>query len=893
MAMSFQKFLRKKRYRDHLRHPHPLTKIFFHVLLLLAPPDFRREYSVAMWRDLALTLVEEEHIHGPFASLWLCLCAFGDIVTTGLRERGTMIVRDIVFALRSLRRTPMFTAVIITTLAVAIGANAAVFSVLRAVVLAPLPYTEPENLVSIYTAGKTIPAYATSQPDAEDIRAQNRVFTDVAMADNDLSTMTGVGKAQALTGILTTWPIFDVLGIRPEIGRFFNTAEEKKGSGDPLIISDHLWRTTFGANVNVVGRSVTLDSQVYRVIGVAPPRFQFPMPQSGLLSPDYWKILRSDLNNRRSAHFLRLIARLRPGVSLTAANADVNRITVQLARRYPLTNAIFGGALVRSFADEFIGAVRPLLIAAFGAVVGVVVIACANVANLLLSRSAARDLELAIRFAIGAARRRIVAQILTETAVLTVVSGVLGVLLAEALLRGFVALNPPGVPRLGEVAVDGIVLTYTFVSVGVCALASGIVPALALSRPQLVEALKVAGRGGDASRGARMRNAFVVLEIAISVALVVTSGLIVRSFVTLANTPLGVRVDDVAIASFPGLARARYGSPILVNHFYSDSLARVRAIPGVRAAAWAYTAPLIPTNGLLSTAMEGHPKPVGREAAVNFNVVSPGYFSALDVPLKTGRAFTDQDRLTSAPVIIVDEVFARTYFNGNALGHWILPGASLGGKPPPRRVIVGVVANVRTSFANAYQPNMYIPLAQLPFGGGSMLVQTSPGIHVDAAVAAAITASDPLLAEPTIQSLQTYADSTLASTRLSVVLLGSLGIVALFLAVAGVYGVVSFGVAQRTQEFGIRMALGARGDAIVRNVLARAVSLALVGILAGVVLAGFASGLVRSLLFGVGTIDPATYAVVVIVVAVAALLAALIPALRATRVDPVVALRQL
>ena len=802
-----------------------------------------------------------------------------------------MIVRDIVFALRSLRKTPLFTLIIIATLAVAIGANAAVFSVLRAVVFAPLPYSEPQGLVAIFSTNALSRKFSSSLPDEEDIRAQNRVFTDVAAGTPDNTTLTGVGKPQVLTGVNTTWPAFDILGVRPEIGRFFNAGDAKRGSAIPMIISDRLWRGTFGADPNVIGRTVTLDAQPVRVIGVAPPRLQYPLPRSGMLSPDYWTVLRPGPDAGRGEHVLSLIARLRPGVSIAAADADVTRIAAALAQRYPATNTGFGAQVV-SFSDEFLGAVRPLLIAAFGAVFGLIVIACANVANLLLSRSASRDRELAIRFAIGATRRRIVAQMLTETMLFAVVGGVLGFVLAAVLVRGFIALDPPGIPRLDEIRVDGIVAAYTFAIVALCALASGIVPALTLSRPQLADALKAAGRGGDASRGTRARNAFVVLEIAISVALVVTSGLIVRSFITLANTPLGISTTDVYVATFPGLPQVRYASPKLINGYYDDSVARVRAIPGVQSVAWALTAPLLGGRGVLATAIEGRPTRAGQEAVIDFDIVGPSYFSGLGIPLKAGRAFTDHDRFGSAPVAIVDEAFAHTYFNGNAVGHWITPGASLGG-PPPRRTIVGVVGNVRRSFTNEYRPNTYMPLAQLPLGGGSLLVHVLPGVRADTAIAAAMTAPDPLIAAPKITTYQSYADKALARTRSSALLLGLLGLVALFLAVAGIYGVVSFDVAQRTQEFGIRMALGARAKAIVSNVIVRAARLALVGILGGVVFAGLAAGFLRSLFFGVSTLDPSTYAIVVIVVAAAALLAALIPALRATRVNPVVALREL
>jgi predicted permease len=872
--------------------PHRLKNFIFHALLLIVPLDVRREYGPQIWRDFSREQTEREQA-GSLASMWLFLCVCGDLVAIGLRERYAAAARDVVFALRSLRKTPLFTIVIIATLAVAIGANAAVFSVLRSVVLAPLPYAEPQNLVAIFSTRKLVPNMASSLDDAEDIRTQNRVFTDVAFAIRDNTTLTGVGKPQVLDGVNATWPAFDVLGTRPELGRFFNARDEKSGGPYLVVISDRLWRTKFGADATAIGRIIKLDALKCRVIGVAPPRFQFPLPNAGMFTPDYWAVVRpSPEDHNRADHALNLIARLRPGTSVAAANADVTRIATTLAARYPATNSGVGARVV-AFADEFIGGARPLLNAALAAVLGIVLIACANVSNLLLSRGAARDGEFAIRNAIGATRRRIVTQILTETLLLAAVSGVLGIALGFALVQGFVALDPPGIPRLDEIGIDGNAIAYTFAIVGLCVIASGIVPALALSRPQLVDALKVAGRGGDASRGARARNLFVVLEIAISVALVMTSGLIVRSFMTLANTPLGIATQDVHVAAFPGLPEVRYGSVTRKSGYFLDSVARVRAVPGVRSAAWATTAPLLGKNGTLGTVIEGHPTPIGAQTVVNATIIGPEYFLTLGISLRFGREFTDDDRVGSAPVAIVDEAFARKYFNGNAIGRWIIPGITLKGQPP-RRTIVGVVGNVRRSFAGAYDPNVYLPNAQLPGPEPlSMLVNVRPGVHVDTAIAAAMTARDPLIAPPKVRNLQVYADAALARTRVSALLLGFLGFIALFLAISGVYSVVSFGVAQRTHEFGIRAALGAHGGAIVRNVLTRAARLFVVGILGGVVLAGFAADLSRSLLFEVSTLDPSTYAIVVFVVAIAALLAALIPALRATRVDPVVALRQL
>ena len=684
--------------------PRRFAAFVFNALLFIAPRDFRAEYGRSMWRDLADNLAEERLLHGWLASLVLFAGACGDVVVSGSRERFAMIARDVVFALRSLRKTPLFTAVVIVTLALAIGANAAVFSVLRAVVLAPLPYAQPQNLVSLATTSSANESSVSSLPDVLDVRARNRVFDDVAALRRSRATITGIGRPQALQGFMATWPAFAVLGTQPELGRFFAVGDERAGSGEPIVVSDRMWRQMLGANADAIGRSITLDARSYRVIGVAPPGSLFPLPDAHSLEPpDYWTILRPDPKTyARSEQRFGVIARLRQGVSLAAANADLARISGLLRAQYPATDSGFA-MRATPFADIFIGPIRPILVAAFGAVGGVLIIACANVANLLLSRSAARDRELAIRFAIGATRGRIVSQILTETWLFAGISGMLGLALAWALVGSFVALDPPGVPRLTDIRVDGSVAAYTFTIVLFCTFAGGLVPALALSKPQLSDALKAAGRGGDANRGARARNAFVIAEIAISVALVVTSGLIVRSFATLADTPLGFSVDGVRVATFTGLPAARYGSDASIAEFYRASAAAVNAVPGVERAAWiAGTTALLGSEMSSSSAMQDIAQPVNQEFIIPEAAIGPQYFAVTGISLIAGRAIGAGDRLGSAPIAVVNRAFADRYYHGRPIGKWIAP--SLGSREPPlHRTIVGVVANVRNSFTSDYQ----------------------------------------------------------------------------------------------------------------------------------------------------------------------------------------------
>jgi len=873
-------------------HQHPFAAFVFEALLLLAPREFRYEYRRAIWHDLAENLTEEYISHGLFAACFRFAGACGDIAVAGLHERCAMIIRDLVFSLRSLRKTPLFTIIVVVTLALAIGSNAAVFSVLRAVVLAPLPYSDPDRLVTVYGTGLSERTGSLSLPDAIDIRSQNRVFSDLATVTSTVKTITGIGAPRVLRGFLTTWSSFAVLGVEPELGRFFESADESPGSGAPIVVSDHLWRGMLGGDAGAIGRSIMLDGTAYRIIGVAPSGFVFPSLENNRLDdPDFWEVLRPDLNvYERGNRAFNVIARLQPEISITAGDTDLTRIAVGMQKRYPITN--FGRSFrAAGFGDVFIGPIRPILAAAFGAVLGVLIVACANVANLLLSRSTSRDRELAIRFAIGATRGRIVSQILTETFLLTTVSGILGLGLGTALVAGFVALQPPGIPRLGDIRVDGVVAAYTFAIVMLTTLAAGVVPALALSRPHLADALKAAGRGGDKNRGARARNSFVVIEVAISVALVITSGLIVRSVDALSKTPLGINVDGVRVGEFTGLPSARYASDSSRAAFYRDSVARIDTIPGVEGAAWvAGTMPLQGDRRSPATLMQDLPRPPGQEFNVSISAIEPNYFGVMGVPLIAGRAFTSDDRLGTAQVAIVDQAFARTYYQGHALGKWIEPkiGAAV---DTPHRTIIGIVDNVRTSFTSDFTPTEYIPLAQDPESYAVLVVRALKNISDDRAIATAAVASDPMLAIPQMRSLRSYADGELARARLSVFLLGSLGTVAMFLAVAGIYAVVSFGVAQRTHEFGIRMALGSPSSEIVRDVVLRASRLAFAGIILGVGLATFTTRLVTDQLFGVGPLDPITYAFVAVVVAVAALLAALIPAIRATRVDPIIALR--
>jgi putative ABC transport system permease protein len=800
-----------------------------------------------------------------------------------------------VYAARSLRKTPFFTAVVIATLAIAIGANTAVFSILDGVLFKPLPYADPQSLVTVYGTDEALRHMSLSYPNFADLRAQNQDFADIAATTGDRSTMTGHGQPRSLRGQQVSFSYFAVFGLNPQIGRFFAAPDAQLGSAHALVLSYAVYASIFGADPKIIGSSVQLDGAPYRIVGVAPAAFRPPARRGGYeTSADYWTVIRPSHatgEDQRGSDYLSVFARLRSGVSIEAAKAGVQTVMARLARRYVSTNK-HSGVDVVALEETVLGPVRPLLFGVFAAAAAVLLVACANVANLLLSRAATRERELAVRYAIGASRARIIAQILTETLLFATVGGILGIALAASALHQFIALNPPGIPRLETIAIDGSAALFTFAAVAFCTLAAGLIPALALSRIQLGDTLKAAGRGGDHTRGARARAAFAIAEIAITLALVVASGLVVRSFVALTHTPLGFEPNDVLTVQVASLPPQRYATDPLLIAFERRAVEREAAIPGATDAAWSLLAPFSGADFQISFTIANKPTSPGDEQHAAFNIVSAGYFGVLRIPLVRGRLFNGDDRVGTTPVVIVNEAFAHEFYGKvSPIGKRLKPGIRAGEGSPPFRTIVGVAADARNTYAAPPQPEIYLPNSQIALlSFGTLLVRAQPGIDHHA-IAAAIPALDPEIAAADVRPLTDNLATDAAHTRVSAIALGTLAAIALFLASAGIYAVVSYGVAQRTHEFGIRKALGARDSHVLSDVLARAARLAALGILSGLILAAFAARLVAAQLYGVGLVDPLTYTAVVVILFAATLAAALIPALRAMRVDPIVALR--
>jgi putative ABC transport system permease protein len=866
--------------------------VLFRAVLALCPPGFRREYGAAMCDDFALALADERTVHGYFGTLTYALGAAWDLFTTALREYAAMFFRDFTYALRSLRKTPSFTAVVVATLALAIGANAAVFSILHAVVLAPLPYADPGRLIAIdpFLSGRP---FDFSLPDFADITTSlgDSISNSAAYTAVEAQTLTGRGDPRILNAIATTPGLFETLGVSPELGRFATADDTKPGRPKTVVLSDAIWRRAFDADPHAIGSLARLNGDAYHVIGIAPPDFRQPSVGRGFQPADVWTVLpRNGVGTQysRGYHTFDAIARLSSGVTLGSVNSSIENVVAGLQRRYPGDDATFAAHPV-SLTDSIVGSARTLLFALFAAVSAVLLVACANVANLLLSRASSREREFSVRIAIGASRGRIVAQLLVETFVLALGGGTIGIALAYGIVGGFAASQLSFIPRADHVSVDGTSILYTVAIVGFCTLAAGLAPAFGSARRDVATALRSAGRGGDASSGARARNILVASEIAMTLALVIGAGLVVRSFVALTAQPLGFSAANVRIVGPINPVGKQYESDADLNAYMRRAERAMAAVPGVRSVAWAYAIPFNRRNIGTTFTVEGRTFATGHEPAALMAPIGASFFDALGATVREGRAFSNDER---APVAIVNETFAREFIGDRSpIGLRVTPSISSGSGAPPARRIVGVVDDIKTSFNLPIRPTIYVPMADLPFPASSLIVRSSSGAGSDATIANTIAAIDPLVPRPQVVAMTSLLAADVAKQRLTVAALCGLAFVALALSIAGVFAVVSYGVTQRTHEFGIRMALGADARQIVRTVLVGAMRLAFLGIVLGLFVAGAGTRLLTDELYDTQPLDPLTFGCVTALVVLAALVAALIPARRATQVDPIVALR--
>jgi putative ABC transport system permease protein len=809
-------------------------------------------------------------------------------------------VRDLRYAIRVLLARPGFTAVAVLTLALGIGANTAIFTVVNAVLLRPLPFGEPDRLVLLAERTTQLPTVTTSWPNYVDWRDGSRSFEAVAAMRPLTMTLTEQGEPDRLAAKMVTASLLPMLRVSPAIGRAFTEDDDKAGAEGVVLLSDALWRRRFGAAPDVIGRSITLDNQPYAVVGVMPPGFQLLQPADLLIPIAPWAVtLPSDDRGWHPGIFP--LARLKASVDLPTAQAELDVISARLAAQYPEGNH---GVSVEAkpLHDFAVQNVRQSLLVLVAAVGFVLLIACANVANLLLARAVGRQKEIAIRTAIGASRVRIAAQLIVESVVLAVGGGLMGLLLAVWAVPLLAALAGANTPGAGTIAIDPAALVFTLAVSIATGFVFGLAPALQTARVDVSAAINEGGRGAAAGAGHhRLRSLLVVTEMALATMLLVGAGLLTRSLVRLQDVSPGFVAAGVLVADAP-LSPVKYSTAAARNAFVDRLRERARRLPGVTFADVATAPPFSGNGSSIHFNIIGRP-PKGPEDYIitGYRAVSEGYFGALGIPLVAGRIFTSRDRDESPPVAIVNETFVRRFLGGAAkpsLG----ARAQLGTTPEddaPVMEIVGVVGDTKQAFEAATQPTMYVPYEQYPleilagmYRNLSIVLKTA-GVPASAAggLRAAVREVDRDQPLVRLRTMEEAMAESVSQPRLRTMLLALFSAVALALSLVGVYGVMAYAVSERTHEIGVRMALGASPADIRSLVVGQGTRLAGIGVGIGIAGALATSRGLGALLFGVSATDPATFALAAVFLAVAGVAAAYVPARRASRIDPVVLLR--
>ena len=801
------------------------------------------------------------------------------------------LAQDLRYGLWMMLKNPGFTAVTVLTLALGIGANTAIFTVVNAVLLQPLPFHEPEQLVRVARSSAEEDRTALSFPDFADIRAQQTVFERMAAWRSGDFTLTGQGDPVNLSGVVATAELFPLLGVGPQLGRGF-TPEEDRAGNRAVILSHSLWQNRFNSDPNVAGKTVTINSQSYNVAGVMPAEFKFPIQNDPV---DLWVSLGADpfIAARGRLNFS-VIGRLKPDVTAPQAEAALRVIVDNLARQHT-ESGDFLRARVLPFHQEVVRDVRLGLLLMFGAVGCVLLIACANVANLLLQRATTRRKEIAIRAALGAGRRRIFRQLLTESLLLALTGGVIGWLLAMWLTKLLISLAPRGLPRAPESGVDARVLGFAVLVSLATGVIFGLAPALQAVKTDLNETLKDGAKGGGGARNNRFRNALIVVEVALTLMLLVCSGLLLNSFLRLQRVDPGFDSHNVLTFRI-GLPANRYSQQTQVTSFYQELISRLEAAPGVKSVSAISHLPLGLRRGTTGFAIEGIATPPDNEVpySTDFRAVTPGYFKTMGMHIIKGRDFTPRDELRSTQVAIINESLARRYFpNQDPLGKRVMPGIQIDERPWMMREIVGVVRDAKhVSLREEPPPYIYFPHGQFPRPGMTLVVRASNDPKgLTGVVQKETHALDSELPVFEIRTLDQYLASSVSEPKFSALLLGLFAGLALILSCIGLYGVMSYVVAQRTRELGIRMALGAQTRDVLKLVVRQGIGLTLLGAAIGVAVAVALTRMMKSWLFGVSPTDPLTFAVAALLLTIVALLSCWIPARRAAKVDPITALR--
>jgi putative ABC transport system permease protein len=808
--------------------------------------------------------------------------------------------RDVRFAFRTLAKSPGFTAVVALTLALGIGANTAIFSVVNAVLLRPLPFAAPDRLVSVVsTRLGNVPDNA-SYPDFADWRAQNHVFSEMAAYTTDNFTLTGQGEALHIQGADVSADLFSLLGVKPILGRAFFRDEDKLPAANgafAIILSHRLWRDHFGSAPGIVGRTIEIDNRDFTVVGVAPPEFQFPIQGEPV---DFWMTIAINfvtapgapsMANQRGAHYLDVIARLKPGVSRAEAQVEMSTIVSRLNKQYP--DVAPRGVEVLPEIERVAGPARPALVILLAAVGCVLLIACANVANLTLARGASRQKEMAVRAALGAGRGRMIRQLLTESVLLAFTGGVLGAALGLWGISGLIGLVPVDVPRIAGAHIDRAVLLFTVLVSVLTGIVFGLAPAVRASRFDFVESLKESGHGlSEGLYRSRGRGLLVVIDVAVAAVLLVGAGLLINSFLRLQHVDPGFNPQHVLTFKLD-LPYVRY-SGLRQTQFFERAIDRFGHLPGVLSASAVLPLPLDGDDVATFLTIEGQPVAEANRPRAGYSWVEPGYFRTVGIPLIQGRDFAAADDLRATPVVILNQTFARRFFpRENPIGKRIKPGISNGYKASPMREIVGVVGDVRQyGLASVPGPEVYVPLAQSPLGSMNFVVHTAVDpLSLVGPVRQEMGEMDKNLPFYGVKTFNQYLGQGFAQPRFLTLLLGLFAALALALAAVGLYGLVSYSASRRAHEIGVRLALGAEKRDVLRLVVGQGFKLTLMGVIIGTVGALVLTRFLSSLLYGVKPTDLPTFLAATLIQIAVALVASFIPARRATKVDPMVALR--
>jgi len=807
------------------------------------------------------------------------------------------LLQDLRYGFRTLLKHRSFTFVAVFTLALGIGANTAMFSVVNAVLLRPLPYNDPARLVTIWEESPDRGMYQmpVSLANLRDWVDQNQTFEQISAYTFTNLNLTGAGEPARLLSVRSSANLFSLVGATPLLGRTFLPGEDNEGAARVVILGHAVWKNRLNSDPAIVGKSLTLNNQNYTVVGVMPASFQFPVGFGylGKVINDpielYVPLQPAPEESRRGSYSFFAIGRLKSGISLDQARAEMTAIERRLEQQYPEGNSGIGVSLIAT-QEQTVKEIRPALLVLLGAVVFMLLIACANIANLLLARAAARQKEIAIRTALGSNRSRIVRLLLTESLMLSLAGGCLGLLLAYWGTDLLVALAPDNVPRLNEVGVDARVFGFTLAISLATGLLFGLVPAIHAARPNLNEGLKEGSKGSAGSAaGKRTRNLLVAVEVALSLVLLIGAGLMIKSFIRLQQTNLGFNPDHVLTVSLT-LSSSKYPEDRQQAAFFQESLQRVQSLAGVQSAGATTALPLTLSVSGSDFRIEGRPEPeVGKEMVINTSSVSPDYFSTLGISLLKGRDFSDRDDADAPLAAIINNDLARVYFPGE--------------DPIAKRItfddgeswisIVGVVADTKRLVLDTNaKPEVYFPYLQVPSSSMSLVVRTATEpLSLAGAVKNQIQTIDKDLPLGESKTMQQALSESNSGRRFNLLLLTAFATVALILAMVGIYGVMSYAVTQRTHEIGIRVAIGAQARDVFRMVVLEGMVLAMFGIGFGLVGAFALTRLMTTMLFGVEPTDPATFITIAVLLTAVTLVACYIPGRKATKVDPLVALR--